>query len=244
MRRRSPPLAGLLVANIRNLGYGAARSATRRPRPRPRDPRRTDHHRPIRPIRPATDKEIHDMAVLTQDQLLEAIDKMTVLELSEFIKRFEERYGVTAAAPVAAAAAPAAGGAAAARPPRLAEEQTEFTAILDRDRPEQDPGDQGRARADRPRPQGGQGPRRRVAEGRQGRRRPRRGREDQGRPRGAGRARSRSSSAREPSGVDLRGDSREPGRSAPRSPARRDRCRDRADRPSPGASRRRVRRLV
>ncbi|HLQ49521.1 MAG TPA: 50S ribosomal protein L7/L12, partial [Candidatus Dormibacteraeota bacterium] len=50
------------------------------------------------------------MAVLTQDDLLEAIDKMTVLEISEFIKRFEERYGVTAAAPVAAAAAPAAGG--------------------------------------------------------------------------------------------------------------------------------------
>ena len=41
------------------------------------------------------------MAVLTQDDLLEAIDKMTVLELSEFIKRFEERYGVTAAAPAA-----------------------------------------------------------------------------------------------------------------------------------------------
>jgi large subunit ribosomal protein L7/L12 len=70
------------------------------------------------------------MAVLTQDDLLEAIDKMTVLELSEFIKRFEERYGVTAAAPAAVAAAPAAGGggdgAAAAAP----EEQTEFTATL------------------------------------------------------------------------------------------------------------------
>ena len=58
------------------------------------------------------------MAVLTQDDLLEAIDKMTVLELSEFIKRFEERYGVTAAAPVAAAAAPAAGGGGGRRPPR------------------------------------------------------------------------------------------------------------------------------
>ena len=58
------------------------------------------------------------MAVLTQDDLLEAIDKMTVLELSEFIKRFEDRYGVTAAAPVAAAAAPAAAAAAAPRPPR------------------------------------------------------------------------------------------------------------------------------
>jgi large subunit ribosomal protein L7/L12 len=69
------------------------------------------------------------MAVLTQDDLLEAIDKMTVLELSEFIKRFEERYGVTAAAPVAVAAAPvAAAGAAPAA--EAAEEQTEFTATL------------------------------------------------------------------------------------------------------------------
>ena len=68
------------------------------------------------------------MAVLTQDDLLQAIDKMTVLELSEFIKRFEDRYGVTAAAPVAVAAAPAAGGGAPAA--EVAEEQTEFTAIL------------------------------------------------------------------------------------------------------------------
>ena len=67
------------------------------------------------------------MAVLTQDDLLEAIDKMTVLELSEFIKRFEDRYGVTAAAPVAAAAAPAASAAAV---PEAVEEQTEFSAIL------------------------------------------------------------------------------------------------------------------
>ena len=65
------------------------------------------------------------MATLTQDQILEAIDGMTVLELSEFIKKFEERYGVTAAAPAAAAAAPVA--AAAAAP---AEEQTEFSAVL------------------------------------------------------------------------------------------------------------------
>ena len=72
------------------------------------------------------------MAVLTQDDLLEAIDKMTVLELSEFIKRFEERYGVTAAAPVAVAAAPAAGGAAAGggEAPAAVEEQTEFSAVL------------------------------------------------------------------------------------------------------------------
>jgi large subunit ribosomal protein L7/L12 len=69
------------------------------------------------------------MAVLTQDDLLEAIDKMTVLELSEFIKRFEERYGVTAAAPAAAVAAPAAGGGGGDAPAAV-EEQTEFTATL------------------------------------------------------------------------------------------------------------------
>jgi len=68
------------------------------------------------------------MATITQEQLLEAIDKMTVLELSEFIKKFEERYGVTAAAPVAVAAAPAAGAAPAAA--EAVEEQTEFTATL------------------------------------------------------------------------------------------------------------------
>ena len=65
------------------------------------------------------------MATLTQDQILESIDGMTVLELSDFIKKFEERYGVTAAAPAAAAAAPAAAAAAV-----VVEEQTEFSAIL------------------------------------------------------------------------------------------------------------------
>ena len=67
------------------------------------------------------------MAALSQDQILEAIDGMTVLELSDFIKKFEERYGVTAAAPMAAAAAPAAAAVATAAP---VEEQTEFSAIL------------------------------------------------------------------------------------------------------------------
>jgi large subunit ribosomal protein L7/L12 len=64
---------------------------------------------------------------LNKDQILEAIDGMTVLELSELVKAFEERYGVTAAAPVAVAAAPAAGGDGGAAP---AEEQTEFDAVL------------------------------------------------------------------------------------------------------------------
>jgi large subunit ribosomal protein L7/L12 len=66
------------------------------------------------------------MATLTRDELLDAIGNMTVLELSEFVKAFEEKFGVTAAAPVAAAAAPAAGGPAAP----AAEEQTEFTVML------------------------------------------------------------------------------------------------------------------
>ena len=62
----------------------------------------------------------------TKEQVFEYIDKMTILEMSEFIKDFEERYGVTAAAPVAVAAvgAPAAGGEAAA------EEKTSFDVVL------------------------------------------------------------------------------------------------------------------
>ena len=61
----------------------------------------------------------------TKEQVFEYIDKMTILEMSEFIKDFEDRYNVTAAAPVAvAAAAPAAGEAAAA------EEQTSFDVVL------------------------------------------------------------------------------------------------------------------
>jgi large subunit ribosomal protein L7/L12 len=65
---------------------------------------------------------------LDKEQILEAIDTMTVLELSELVKAFEERYGVTAAAPVMAAAAPAAGGDGAAA--AATEEQTEFDAVL------------------------------------------------------------------------------------------------------------------
>jgi large subunit ribosomal protein L7/L12 len=64
---------------------------------------------------------------LTQTDILEAIDGMTVLELSEFIKAFEERYGVTAAAPAAVAMAAAPAAAAAEEP---VEEQSEFSAIL------------------------------------------------------------------------------------------------------------------
>ena len=68
------------------------------------------------------------MATITADQLLEAFEKMTVLELSEFKQKFEDRFGVTAAAPVAVAAA-SSGGAAPAETAAV-EEQTEFTATL------------------------------------------------------------------------------------------------------------------
>ena len=69
------------------------------------------------------------MATMTADQLLEAFEKMTVLELSEFKKKFEDRFGVTAAAPVAMAPASSGGGAAAEAAP-VVEEQTEFTATI------------------------------------------------------------------------------------------------------------------
>ena len=65
---------------------------------------------------------------LTKDQILDGIASLSVLELSELLKEFEERFGVTAAAPVAVAAAPAAGGEAAAGGGD--EEQTEFDVIL------------------------------------------------------------------------------------------------------------------
>ena len=62
---------------------------------------------------------------MTKEEIMQAIESMTVLELSELVKAMEAKFGVSAAAPVAvAAAAPAAGGAAAA------EEQTEFDVIL------------------------------------------------------------------------------------------------------------------
>ena len=51
---------------------------------------------------------------MNKEQIIEAIESMTVLELSELVKALEEKFGVSAAAPVAVAAAPAAGGAAAA----------------------------------------------------------------------------------------------------------------------------------
>ena len=66
------------------------------------------------------------MAV-SKDEILDAISKLTLVEVVELISDFEKKFGVTAAAPVAVAAAPGAGGAAAAAP---AGEKTEFTVLL------------------------------------------------------------------------------------------------------------------
>ncbi len=69
------------------------------------------------------------MAKLSTDELLDAFKEMSLIELSEFVKQFEDTFGVTAAAPIAVAAAPAAagGGAEAA----VEEEQDEFDVILE-----------------------------------------------------------------------------------------------------------------
>jgi large subunit ribosomal protein L7/L12 len=68
------------------------------------------------------------MAKLSSDELLDAFKEMSLLELSEFVKTFEETFGVTAAAPVAAAAPAGAGAGAVAE---VAEEQDEFDVILE-----------------------------------------------------------------------------------------------------------------
>ena len=122
---------------------------------------------------------------LTKDQILDGISELSVLELSELLKEFEERFGVTAAAPVAVAvAAPAAGGGGEAAAGGD-EEKSEFDVILT------EAGDKKiqvikEVRADQPGPQGGQGPRGRrpqagAREGQQGGRR-----EGQGPTRGRG----------------------------------------------------------
>ncbi|SLM95749.1 50S ribosomal protein L7/L12 [Brachybacterium nesterenkovii] len=68
------------------------------------------------------------MAKLSNDELIEAFKEMSLIELSEFVKQFEEVFDVTAAAPVAVAAA---GGAAGGDAAAAAEEQTEFDVILE-----------------------------------------------------------------------------------------------------------------
>jgi large subunit ribosomal protein L7/L12 len=69
------------------------------------------------------------MAKLSTDQLLDAFKELTLIELSDFVKKFEETFEVTAAAPVAAAAAPAAGGAGAGA--EEVEEKDSFDVVLE-----------------------------------------------------------------------------------------------------------------
>ena len=71
------------------------------------------------------------MAKLSTTELLDAFKEMTLLELSDFVKQFEETFEVTAAAPVAVAAAPAAGGGGGDAGAAAAEEQDEFDVILE-----------------------------------------------------------------------------------------------------------------
>ncbi|HEX4058708.1 MAG TPA: 50S ribosomal protein L7/L12 [Galbitalea sp.] len=70
------------------------------------------------------------MAKLTTDQLLDAFKELTLIELSEFVKKFEETFEVTAAAPAAVAAAPAAGGASGGAAEEVEEKDT-FDVVLE-----------------------------------------------------------------------------------------------------------------
>ena len=71
------------------------------------------------------------MAKLSTDELLDAFKEMTLIELSEFVKQFEETFGVTAAAPVAVAAAPGAGAAGGEAGGEAAAEKDEFEVVLE-----------------------------------------------------------------------------------------------------------------
>jgi large subunit ribosomal protein L7/L12 len=71
--------------------------------------------------------EDNKMTELSKDQLIEAISSLSVIELSELVKALEEKFGVSAAAPVAVAQAPAAGGSVAGA---TSEEKTEFNVVL------------------------------------------------------------------------------------------------------------------
>ena len=71
------------------------------------------------------------MAKLTTDELIDAFKELTLIELNDFVKAFEETFEVTAAAPVAVAAAPAAGGGGGDAGAAAAEEQDEFDVVLE-----------------------------------------------------------------------------------------------------------------
>ena len=115
----APEAAPAAEASATVTPNNPAARPSRPPRHRPRRPRRT---RPTRPRR--NDPNMATKTKMTHDDLLELFEQMTVLELSEFVKKFEERFQVTAAAPMAMMAA--APGAA----PVVEEEKDEFDLIL------------------------------------------------------------------------------------------------------------------
>ena len=171
-----------------------ARRAERRSAPRPR---RRQPKRPSRDRDPKQQRESEPMATMSTDELLDVFKNMTVLELNDFLKAFEEEFGVTAAAPVAVAAAGGGGGGGDGRGRRG---EGRVRRHPRRRRRQEDPGHQGGPRAHQPRPEGGQGPRRRrpeagAREGVQGRRR-----EGQGEARG-GRRHGRAQVAHRPAGA-------------------------------------------
>ena len=120
------------------------------------------------------------MAKISSTDLLDAFKEMTLLELSDFVKQFEETFEVTAAAPAAVAAAPAAGGGGGAAE-EAAAEQDEFDVVLEAAGDKKIQVIKEVRTPDLARPQGGQGPGRQRAEagpgeGREGRRREGQGR--------------------------------------------------------------------
>ena len=124
-------MAGLLAAPLRNLGYGLVQLRDQRASRPPE--RRHGGDAPTLTLHPTTAHQGRNdiMATkLSQSDILEAINGMPSLELSEFVKTIEETFGVSAAAPVAVAAA--AGGR--RREAEAAEEKTEFNVVLDRGR--------------------------------------------------------------------------------------------------------------
>ena len=99
------------------------RTCCRTPKPQPKNPLQTQHLKKLQ-------RRADHMATLTKDDILDAIANMTVLELSELLKDFEEKFGVTAAAPVAAFAGPMPGGGGGGDGAAAEEEKDEFDVIL------------------------------------------------------------------------------------------------------------------
>src|SRR5689334_15415006 len=128
-RHRSPRRPGssrrCVSSARRTLRLRAPHPSPTKPPTRPPPPMR----QPPTQTRPLPPKRTNTMAKMSTDDLLDAFKEMTLLELSEFVKQFEDTFGVTAAAPVAVAAAPGGGGGAAEAP--AAEEQDEFDVILE-----------------------------------------------------------------------------------------------------------------